>query len=77
MCQHYGISQHWISSLHPRANGLIKRYNREVKSTLQWVMDLARAKWYECIADLMQALQLLPTLATGRNAFELTFKQQA
>ena len=77
MCQYYGISQCQISSLHPRANGLIERYNREVKSTLQQVMDLAGAKWYECIADVMQALQLLPTSATGRNAFELTFKQQA
>ena len=35
MCQHYGISQSRISSLHPRANGLIKRYNHEVKSALQ------------------------------------------
>ena len=77
MYQHYGISQRWISSLHPRANGLIERYNREVKSALQRVMDLAGAKWYECIADVMQALRLLPTSATGRNAFELTFKQQA
>ena len=77
MYQHYGISQRRISSLHPRANGLIERYNREVKSALQRVMDLAGAKWYECIADVMQALRLLPTSTTGRNAFELTFKQQA
>ena len=74
MCQQYGISQRQISSLHPRAKGLIKRYNHEVKSALQRVMDLAGAKWYECIADVMQALRLLPTSATGRNAFELTFK---
>ena len=74
MCQHYGISQCQINLLHPRANGLIERYNHEVKSTLQGVMDLAGAKWYECIADVMQALRLLPTSATGRNAFELTFK---
>ena len=76
MCQHYGISQHRKSSLHPRANGLIERYNREVKSALQWVMDLAGAKWYACLPDVMQALRLLPTSTTGRNAFELTFKQQ-
>ena len=77
MCQHYGISQHRISLLHPRANGLIERYNHEVKSVLQQVMDLAGAKWYECLPDVMQALQLLPTSTTGRNAFELIFKQQA
>ena len=77
MCQHYRFSQRQISSLHPRANTLNDRYNHEVKSTLQWVMDLAGAKWYECIADVMQALRLLPTSATGRDAFELTFKQQA
>ena len=40
-------------------------------------MDLVGAKWYECTADVTQALQLLPTSATGRYAFELTFKQQA
>ena len=77
MCQHYGISQQQISSLHPRANGPIERYNREVKSVLQWVMDLAGAHWYEALPDVMQALRLLPTSTTGRNAFELTFKQQA
>ena len=44
---------------------------------LQWVMDLVGAKWYECIANVMQALRLLPTSTTGRNTFELTFKQQA
>ena len=77
MCQHYGISQRRISSLHPRANGLIERYNCEVKIALQLVMDMAGAHWYEALPDVTQALRLLPTSTTGRNAFELTFKQQA
>ena len=40
-------------------------------------MDMARAHWCEALPDVMQALRLLPTSATGRNTFELTFKQQA
>ena len=41
------------------------------------MMDLAGAHWYEALPDVVQALRVLPTSTTGRNTFELTFKQQA
>ena len=76
LCAHYGIIQRWISSLNPRANGLIERYNREVKQGLQRLLDHVQgAKWYEVLPDVMLALRLLPTITTGCSAYELVYKQ--
>ena len=45
LCSYLGIAQHTNSTLHPRANGLIKVYNWEVKAGVWRVADLRRENW--------------------------------
>ena len=37
LCSNLGAAQRTISTLHPRANGLIEVYNREVKAGIRHV----------------------------------------
>ena len=66
-----------ISTMHPRANGLIERYNREVKAGLRRIITMCpRAQWYEALPDVIRGLRILPTTTTGFSPFQLTFKQE-
>ncbi len=75
-CQ-LGIKLVKISTMHPRANGLIERYNREVKAGLRRIITMCpRAQWYEALPDVIRGLRILPTTTTGFSPFQLTFKQE-
>lgn len=59
-----------ISTLHPRANGLIERYNREVKAGLRRLMAAnLKTPWFELLPDVIRGLRILPTTATGHSPF--------
>lgn len=74
LCSQLGIVRRRISTLHPRANGLVERYNREVKSGIRRVAEAADARWFEVLPDVILALRMLPVASTGHSAYELAYK---
>lgn len=71
-----GCSQVLIYSAHPRANGLVERYNKCIKEGLRKFVVAAGAKfaWVDFIGDIAAGLRMLPTRA-GYAPFLLVFKQ--
>ncbi len=65
-----------IFSAHPRANGLVKRYNKCIKEGLRNFIVAAGAKfaWVDFIGDIAAGLCMLPT-RLGYSPFLLVFKQ--
>jgi hypothetical protein len=71
-----GCSQVLIFSAHPRANGLVERYNKCIKEGLRKFVVAAGAKfsWVDFLGDIAAGLRMLPT-RNGYPPFLLVFKQ--
>jgi transposase InsO family protein len=71
-----GCTQVWIFSAHPRANGLVERYNKVIKEGLRKFVVAAGAKftWCDFLGDIAAGLRMLPT-RNGYPPFLLVFKQ--
>jgi hypothetical protein len=71
-----GCSQVLIYSAHPRANGLVERYNKCIKEGLRKFVVAAGAKfsWVDFLGDIPAGLRMLPT-RNGYSPFLLVFKQ--
>lgn len=66
-----------ISTLWPRANGIIERYNREVKGGIRRLIGQnPKVQWFDVVADVVWALRSIPSSVTGYSAFELVYKQK-
>ena len=65
-----------IYSAHPRANGLVERYNKVIKEGLRKFVVAAGARfsWVEFLGDIAAGLRMLPT-RNGYSPFLLVFKQ--
>jgi hypothetical protein len=65
-----------IYSAHPRANGLVERYNKVVKEGLRKFIVAVGAQysWCDYIGDIAAGLRMLPT-RNGYPPFLLVFKQ--
>lgn len=65
-----------IYSAHPRANGLVERYNKCIKEGLRKFVVAAGAKfaWVDFLGDIAAGLRMLPT-RNGYTPFLLVFKQ--
>jgi Integrase core domain len=47
LCNQLGIRLQTISTLHPRANGIVERYNRELKTGIRKLLALCSgAQWF-------------------------------
>ena len=69
-----GVQQAYISTAHPRANGLVERYNACIKAGIQRLCSsLPGAEWSECIFDVVAGLRFLP-VRSGYTPYLLAFK---
>lgn len=70
-----GCKQVFIFSAHPRANGLVERYNKCVKEGLRKFVVAAGAhfSWTDFLGDVAAGLRMLPT-RSGFAPFLLVFK---
>jgi hypothetical protein len=70
-----GCQLRLIYSAHPRANGLVERYNKCVKEGLRKFVVAAGAKfaWTEFLGDIAAGLRMLPT-RLGFSPFLLVYK---
>ena len=69
-----GVQQAYISTAHPRANGLVERYNACIKAGIRRLCSsLPRAEWYTCISDMVAGLRFLP-VRLGYTPYLLAFK---
>ncbi len=72
-----GVDQRLISTAHPRANGLVERYNKVVKEGLRKLSSLQpNLAWDELLPEVLAGLRMLPT-RTGASPHLLCFKQPA
>ncbi len=70
LCKQLHIKLVRISTMNPRANGLIERYNREVKAGMRRIITMCpRAQWYDVLPDVVRGLRVLPTTTTGFSPF--------
>ena len=71
-----GCKQVLIYSAHPRANGLVERYNKTIKEGLRKFVVAAGAKfsWKDFLGDIAAGLRMLPT-RNGYSPYLLVFKQ--
>ena len=70
-----GIRHTLISVAHPRANGLVERYNGVIRSGLRKVLAaVPSATCREALPDILAGLCLLPT-RIGLSPYYLAFKQ--
>jgi transposase InsO family protein len=57
-----GVDHRVISTAHPRANGLIERYNRSIKEGLRKMSTLVcTIAWDELLPEVLAGLRMLPT----------------
>ena len=70
-----GCKQVLIYSAHPRANGLVERYNKVIKEGLRKFIVAAGAQfaWTDFVGDIAAGLRMLPT-RLGYSPFLLVFK---
>ena len=60
---------------HPRANGMIERYNRTFKAGLRKLLSaLGHHNWWDHVCDIARASRVLPVGAHGFSPYLLVMK---
>lgn len=69
-----GVRQLLTSVAHPRANGIVERYNRVIKEGFRRLLALCpHTNWVEHIPDILAGLRMLPT-RLGVSPYMLCYK---
>ena len=70
-----GVQHRFTSTMNPRANGLVERVNRIIKSALRrFASECPNGKWWEVLGDIARSLRVLPTRALGYAPYVHVFK---
>lgn len=71
---HMGVEHAVISTAHPRANGLVERYNQCIKRGFcKMSSAFPDTPWHEHLGDILAGLRILPT-KLGWSPYLLVFK---
>ncbi len=70
-----GVQHRIISTAHPRANGLVVRYNKALKEGLRKMLTMfPEALWEQVLPEVLAGLRALPS-RSGISPFLACFKQ--
>ena len=70
-----GVEHRLISTMHPRANGIVERQVRSVKAGLRrFFAACPGGRWWEGLADVVRGLNVIPVRATGLSPYTVVFK---
>lgn len=70
-----GVEHRLISTMHPRANGIVERQVRSVKAGLRrFFAACPGGRWWEGLADVVRGLNVVPVRATGLSPYTVVFK---
>ena len=70
-----GVEHRLISTMHPRANGIVERQVRSVKAGLRrFFAACPGGRWWEALADVVRGLNVIPVRATGLSPYTVVFK---
>ena len=73
-----GVKHRFTATLNPRANGLVERVNRVIKSALcRFAAQCPEGKWWEVLGDVARSLRVLTTRALGYAPYVHVFKAPA
>lgn len=69
------IEHRLISTMHPRANGLVERQVRTVKAGFRRFFEMCPGgRWWEALPDILRATRVIPVRATGLAPHTVVFK---
>lgn len=69
-----GIKQACISTCHPRANGLVERYNGILESGFRKLKSVCpEGQWDDFLPEVVAGLRMLPS-SLGLSPFVITYK---
>ena len=74
-CKRMGIRLCPISTMNPRANGMVERLVASFKAGVRRCLAAApEGRWWEVLPDLARGFRQLPSRTTGLSPFVLQFK---
>ena len=70
-----GFTHRLISTMHPRANGIVERQVRSIKAGFRrFFTACPEGRWWEALPDIVRALNVIPVRATGLSPYTAVFK---
>ena len=73
-----GVEHRFMATMNPRANVLVERVNRVIKSTLQrFAAKCPEGKWWEVLEEIARSLRVLTMRALGYAPYIHVFKAPA
>ena len=76
LCQGLGVTVRKTSAMHPRSNGQVERFNKEIKIAIRKYCGLhPGTSWFDWIPDVLCGLRMLVAKSHGYSPYFLVYKQ--
>ena len=76
MCQGTGITVCQASAGYARSNGLVERFNREIKAVIRKYMGMhPGSSWWDWLPEVLTWLRMYGSRPHGHSLFFLLYKQ--